>query len=237
VKRLNFAIHCAVPRRHNGVFVVFRRGGEVDAMLFFKAALIGLSIAAPVGPIGLLCIQRTLAHGTRIGFVSGLGAAAADGVYGAIGAFGLATIMQFFVALSLPLAIGGAVFLGWMGVGMLRAHGGGNPPDQAASVPDAASPLRAFASVFALTLTNPITILSFIAVFAAIGGAGATSRDDALAMVLGVVAGSALWWFVLAFGVAAIRHKISPQVVQRINRVAGGFLLLFAAWQLASLLA
>ncbi|HCN69354.1 MAG TPA: lysine transporter LysE, partial [Candidatus Accumulibacter sp.] len=92
----------------------------VDGLLFLKAALIGLSIAAPVGPIGLLCIQRTLTHGARVGFVSGLGAAAADGVYGAVGAFGLAAVTQFFVTLALPLAICGAIFLAWMGVRLWR---------------------------------------------------------------------------------------------------------------------
>ena len=208
----------------------------MDALLFFKAALIGLSIAAPVGPIGLLCIQRTLLHGKSIGFVSGLGAAAADGVYGAIGAFGLAAIMQFFVALSTPLAVGGAAFLGWMGLAMMRAGGASEAADPAAAAPDVARPLRAFASVFVLTLANPLTILSFIAVFAAIGGAGAPDGSGAFAMVLGVFAGSALWWFGLAFGVAALRHKISRPVLQQINCVAGGFLLLFAGWQLLGVL-
>ena len=204
----------------------------MDAFLFLKAALIGLSIAAPVGPIGLLCIQRTLAHGARVGFVSGLGAAAADGVYGAIGAFGLAAITRLFVTLATPLAIGGAVFLGWMGVRLLRAA----PAAQAARVPDAVGAWRAFASVFALTLTNPMTILSFIAVFATIGGDAATTSAAAVVMVLGVWAGSAIWWLALAMGVAALRHRIRPPVMQAINRTVGVFLLGFAVWQVAGVL-
>lgn len=205
---------------------------DVDVMLLLKAALIGLSIAAPVGPIGLLCMQRTLAHGGKIGFVSGLGAAVADGVYGAIGAFGLAAITQFLVTLAVPLAIGGAAFLGGMGIQMLRASvADGAPPD----TPDAVRPVKAFGSVFALTLANPMTILSFIAVFAAIGGGQAGNAGGAGTMVLGVFAGSALWWLTLAFGVAALRHKISRRVMSQINRLAGTFLLAFAVWQLAGL--
>lgn len=204
---------------------------KVDAVLFLKAGLIGLSIAAPVGPIGLLCIQRTLAHGARVGFVSGLGAAAADGVYGAIGAFGLAAITGFFVSLATPLAILGAAFLAWLGMQLLRAA----PAAEAARVPDAVGGWRAFASVFALTLTNPLTILSFIAVFATLGGDAATTTTAALVMVLGVWSGSALWWLALALGVAAIRHRIGPRVMRGINRSAGIFLLGFAAWQVAGI--
>lgn len=204
----------------------------MDVFLFLKAALIGLSIAAPVGPIGLLCIQRTLAHGARVGFVSGLGAAAADGVYGAVGALGLTTVTRFFATLATPLAIVGALVLGWMGVRLLRAA----PAAEAARAPDGVGSWRAFASVFALTLTNPITIFSFIAVFATIGGEAATSAA-VVVMVLGVLCGSALWWLVLAFGIAGIRQRIGQRVMQAINRFAGLSLLGFATWQLAGVVA
>lgn len=206
--------------------------GEVDAFLFLKAALIGLSIAAPVGPIGLLCIQRTLAHGARVGFVSGLGAALADGVYGAIGAFGLAAITRFFVTLASPLAFCGAVFLGWMGVRLVRAA----PAVAATSLPEAVGIWRAFASVFVLTLANPMTIVSFIAVFATLGGDVAGTRSAAVIMVLGVLAGSALWWLTLALAVSAIRHRVGARALQAINRTAGLFLLGFAAWQAVGIL-
>lgn len=205
----------------------------MEAILFFKAALIGLSIAAPVGPIGLLCIQRTLAHGAKVGFASGFGAASADACYGAVGAFGMSALIQVFVALATPLALAGALFIGWMGVQTWRAA----PAGQAAGLNDEIRPARAFASVFALTLTNPMTILSFIAVFAAIGGATQPAFGDALVMVSGVFAGSALWWIMLALGVASIRHKLGPVLVRNINRVAGALLLGFATWQLAGLIA
>jgi len=204
----------------------------MDGILFFKAALIGLSIAAPVGPIGLLCIQRTLAHGARTGFLSGLGAAAADAVYGAVGAFGLSAVMQMFLAAAVPLSLAGALFLGWMGVQLWRAV----PPAAAASVADPAGAWQAFGSVFLLTLANPMTILSFVAVFAAIGGTAAPDASAAGLMVLGVFAGSALWWLTMAVGVALLRHRIGARVQQAINRGAAVLLLAFAGWQLIRLL-
>jgi threonine/homoserine/homoserine lactone efflux protein len=207
----------------------------VESLLFLKAALIGLSIAAPVGPIGLLCIQRTLTHGMRIGFISGLGAAVADAIYGAIGAFGLAALTQTFVALTTPLTVLGAGFLAWLGLRTWRA----TPTAQAATAgneTERASPGKAFASVLALTLMNPATILSFIAVFAAIGGSAAPDSRAAGIMVLGVFVGSALWWLTLSMGIATVRHKISPRLMQQINRGAGLFLIVFAAWQLGGLL-
>ena len=211
----------------------------MDALLLIKAAFIGFSIAAPVGPIALLCIQRTLNYGARTGLVSGLGAAVADGLYGAIGALGLAAITRFFLSLSLPLAIAGGLFLGWMGLRMLSS----SPPDQKAKPVAAAEVMghgRAFGSVFALTLTNPMTILSFIGVFAAIGGdveltASTNLMERAGLMVFGVLIGSAAWWCLLVFGVAAIRQKISQTLMRRINQCAGVFLLAFAAWQLISI--
>ncbi|AYF86422.1 MULTISPECIES: LysE family translocator [unclassified Pseudomonas] len=205
----------------------------MEALLFLKSVLIGLSIAAPVGPIGLLCIQRTLGHGARIGFISGLGAAAADACYGALGAFGIGAITSVFVALASPLALAGALFLAWMGMKMLRA----TPPERAASASDPVQALPAFASVFLLTLSNPMTILSFVAIFATLSGGEALSGADGLVMVLGVFCGSALWWLALSLGVSMIRHRLGVSAIQWIDRTAGVFLLGFAAWQLVRVIA
>jgi threonine/homoserine/homoserine lactone efflux protein len=201
---------------------------KVNVALFLKAALIGLSIAAPVGPVGLLCIQRTIAYGPRIGFFSGLGAAIADATYGAIGAFGLATVTSYFVTLTTPLAVFGALFLGWMGVKLLRAA----PASSTVSAANGVFAGKAFISVFILTLANPMTILSFIAVFAAIAGPAASAPGAAVLMVFGVFCGSAFWWLLLAFGVASVRHKIGPGIMALINRIGGCILLGFAGWQL-----
>lgn len=200
----------------------------MDLALFFKSALIGLSIAAPVGPVGLLCIQRSLLHGARIGFLSGLGAALADACFGALGAFGVQALIQGFVALTTPLALLGAGYLAWMGIRLLRAA----PARQAANLAEPGSGWRALASVFALTLTNPMTILAFVAVFAGLGAGAAPGTANALLMVAGVFCGSALWWLALSLGVAAVRHRLDGRLLRRIDQVAGLFLLGFAAWQL-----
>ncbi len=204
----------------------------MDAPLFFKAGLIGLSIAAPVGPIGLLCIQRTLAHGRRIGFVSGLGAATADAAYGALGVFGVSALTSAFVALRVPLALLGALFLAWMGMQMLRSHVATQAA--AANTAESRSAFKAYASVLALTLTNPMTILSFSAIFATLA-AGAATTASPVWMVLGVFVGSALWWLGLSLVVAALRHRIAASTMRRINQTAGVVLLGFAVYQLASL--
>jgi len=206
----------------------------MDFSLFLKALVIGLSIAAPVGPIGLLCIQRTLAHGRAIGFFSGLGAALADACYGAIGAFGVSAVISSMVAARVPLALGGAAFLAWMGVQLLRAPAA----TQARAAQDAATPLKAMLSVFMLTLANPMTILSFVAVFASIGTGHASSGGSgaAVTMVAGVFLGSAMWWLGLSTVVSMVRHGLGAQVLQSINRLSGALLLGFAVFQLSALL-
>ncbi|RUR65449.1 LysE family translocator [Variovorax guangxiensis] len=208
----------------------------MDSTLFLKALVIGLSIAAPVGPIGLLCIQRTLAHGRGIGFLSGLGAALADAFYGAIGALGVSAVIASMVAARVPLALGGAAFLAWMGVQLLRAP----VATEARQAADATTPLKATLSIFVLTLANPMTILSFVAVFASISTghvAGHTlGASQAATMVLGVFLGSALWWLGLSTMVSSVRHKLSAKTMQSINRLSGAILLGFAVYQLSTLL-
>ena len=205
----------------------------VDWSLFFKAVLIGLSIAAPVGPIGLLCIQRTLAHGMRTGFVSGLGAACADAVYGAIGAFGLVAVSDYFIALQMPLAIAGALFLAWMGVKLLLAKSIGQ---EASQVSATGIDGKAFVSIFFLTLANPMTIISFIAVFASIAGPSLPNAASAGLMVSGVFLGSACWWLLLSAGIALLSRQISKGLQTAINNLGGLLLLGFAVWQCLHLL-
>jgi threonine/homoserine/homoserine lactone efflux protein len=203
----------------------------MDSALFLKSLVIGLSIAAPVGPIGLLCIQRTLAHGRLIGFMSGLGAALADALYGAIGALGVSAVISTMVAARVPLALGGAAFLAWMGVQLLRAPAA----TKAREAADATTPLKAMLSVFLLTLANPMTILSFIAVFASIATGHVSGAPAAATMVLGVFLGSALWWLGLSSAVSMVRHRLSPRAMQGINRLSGVVLVGFAAYQLSTL--
>lgn len=207
----------------------------MDFLLFFKSAFVGFSIAAPVGPVGLLCIQRTLTSGFGSGLISGLGAASADAVYGAIGAFGLTAAMLFFAEIRLPLTLAGAVFLLWLGYRLLVSE----TVTRAAETGDVRrGRTRDFLSVFALTLSSPVTIFSFIAVFAAISGhqPESLSADEAGVMIVGVFAGSALWWLLLSSGVHLVRHRLKPSIYTGISRIAGIALIGFALWQLMSLL-
>lgn len=199
----------------------------MELVLFGKASAVGLMIAAPVGPIGLLCIQRTLSRGARIGAASGLGAAAADAIYGAIGAAGLTAVIQLFTALSQHLAIFGALFLAWMGIRLVQTPATDGP----AAASEGEGIFTAFGSTMLLTLANPMTILSFIAVFAALGGNQELASGAMATMVIGVFSGSALWWLVLTGSVTLVRHKINQSTLSLISRAAGVLLLGFAGWQ------
>lgn len=198
--------------------------------LFLASLLIGLSIAAPVGPIGLLTIQRSLEHGPRAGLATGLGAAAADAVYGALGAYGVRWLIDALVAARVPLALFGAAFLLWMAWGLLRAP----VAAQAARTAPARGPLQFFAGTFVLTLSNPATILSFVAIFGAMAGRAA-SGSPAL-MVLGVLLGSALWWLALSSIVGRLRERFDARWRRRVNLASAAVLAAFALWQLGALL-
>ncbi|MBS1966520.1 MAG: LysE family transporter, partial [Chloroflexi bacterium SZAS-1] len=166
----------------------------MDATLLLKGLLIGFSIAAPVGPIGALCIRRTLANGRAAGLVSGLGAATADAMYGCIAGFGLTFISSLLMSQQLWLKLIGGAFLCYLGIRTLLAR----PAAQAANA-SGVGLFGAYASTFFLTLTNPTTILSFLAVFAGLGLASAAGNYGAAALlVLGVFIGSALWWLLLS---------------------------------------
>jgi threonine/homoserine/homoserine lactone efflux protein len=198
--------------------------------LFAQSLLIGLSIAAPVGPIGLLTIQRSLAHGPRAGLATGLGAAAADAVYGAIGAYGVSWLIGALVAARVPLALFGAAFLLWMAWRLVRA-----PLADHAAVAPAGSAWRYFGGTFVLTLSNPATIFSFIAVFGAMAGASSRAVSSPAVMVAGVLVGSALWWLFLSSAVGHLRERFNAHWRRRVNWVSAIVLAGFALWQLSTL--
>lgn len=197
--------------------------------LMLKSALIGLSIAAPVGPIGLLCIQRTLDHGTRVGLATGLGAAVADALYGAIGAFGVTAVITLLTDARTPLALGGALFLLWLA--WTAWHGA--PAGQAAAVQGGVKGWQAFGGTFLLTMSNPATILSFIAVFSSLATGLATASPAW--MIAGVFLGSAAWWFVLVGLVGRLRDRLQARHLRWIRRGSAVLLAAFAAYQLTSL--
>ncbi|MGD9835373.1 MAG: LysE family translocator [Piscinibacter sp.] len=198
--------------------------------VFLSALVIGLSIAAPVGPIGLLTIQRSLEHGPRAGLATGLGAAAADAVYGAIGAYGVAWLVNALVAARVPLALFGGAVLLWMALQLLRAP----VADRAARAAPARNGWQYFAGTFVLTLSNPATIFSFVAIFGAMAGRAA-SASPAL-MVAGVLCGSALWWLFLSSAVGRLRERFDARWRRRVNLVSATVLAGFALWQWLSLL-
>jgi threonine/homoserine/homoserine lactone efflux protein len=205
----------------------------MDVSYLFRGLAIGLSIAAPVGPIGVLCIRRTLAEGRTTGLISGLGAATADAIYGCIAAFGLAFISNFMISQQTWLRLAGGLFLCYLGIRTWQAK----PASQAASsqVKGLAS---AYASTFFLTLTNPMTILSFAAIFAGLGLASTSgSYISAGVLVLGVFTGSALWWLILSGGVSLLREKINARGLQWVNRISAAVITGFGLFALFSILA
>lgn len=194
-----------------------------------RGAAVGFSIAAPVGPIGLLCIRRTLAEGRAAGLVSGLGAATADAVYGAVAAFGLTAVSGALISRGLELRLVGGGFLCWLGWKTFRAPAAST----AAAAAGGRGLLGDYASTFGLTLTNPATILSFVAVFAGLGLAASSSRADAASMVAGVFAGSAAWWLLLSGVVSLLRDRVGPRQLAWVNRLSGAVLFAFGALALA----
>jgi len=203
----------------------------MDAALIVRGFLLGFAIAAPVGPIGLLCIQRTLSGGPLVGLASGLGAATADAVYGTVAAFGLTVVSGFLIEQQFFLALVGGLFLVYLGVRTLLSA----PAERAAASEGtraAHSIPAAYASTFLLTLTNPMTILAFAAIFAgaglaAAGNAAGSGTTSAGWMVLGVFGGSAAWWLLLSGGVSLLRARINGRVLLWVNRAAGAILVVF----------
>ncbi|MBX3645962.1 MAG: LysE family transporter [Rubrivivax sp.] len=199
--------------------------------VFLSSLLVGLSIAAPVGPIGLLTIQRSLEHGPRAGLATGLGAAAADAVYGAIGAYGVSWLVNALVAARMPLALAGGAVLLFMAWQLLRAP----LAERAAATAPARDGWHYFAGTFALTLSNPATIFSFIAIFGTLGARLAGGSPWTL--VAGVLLGSALWWLLLSAGVARLRSRFDARAQTWVNRASALLLAGFALWQWAGLAA
>jgi len=204
----------------------------LDFGLFLRGLIIGFSIAAPVGPIGILCIRRTLSEGRVSGFLSGLGAATADALYGCVAGFGLTVISSFLVDQRFWIQLVGGVFLLALGIRTLRSA-----PAERPAAASGTGLVASYASTLFLTLTNPMTIISFAGIFAALGVA--ETGGDLLAaagLVLGVFIGSAAWWLLLSGGVGLMRERLSGGILRWTNRASGAILVIFGAiavWQSA----
>lgn len=198
--------------------------------LLIKGLIIGFAIAAPVGPIGVLCIQRSLHDGFKIGFMTGLGAAFADGTYGLIAGFGLTTLSSLLIEYQFWIRLLGGLFLLYLGIRIFLT----TPREKSAGNSER-SALHAFGTAYLLDLTNPATILSFIAVFAGLG-LGVTSIDytHAIVLVLGITIGSAIWWVLLCGSIAYIlHHRLNPAVMRGINKFSGIIILTFGILSLS----
>jgi threonine/homoserine/homoserine lactone efflux protein len=195
---------------------------------FLKGLAIGFLIAAPVGPIGMLCIRRSLVEGMRSGFVTGMGAATADAAYGSVAAFGLTAISSVLLHYQTALEIFGGAFLIYLGVRAFIS----SPPDDAAQV-NPSRLVSAYVSTVLLTVANPATILSFTAVFLGFGVGGTPGFSAATALVAGVFLGSASWWLILSTGVNCLRSRLGPHWTRHVNQLSGAILAAFGLCAMA----
>lgn len=200
--------------------------------LFFRGVGIGFVVAAPVGPIGMLVINRTLAEGWLLGLATGLGAAVADTLYGCVGAFGLTFISHFLMGYAVWTRLMGGLFLCYLGIKTILAK-----PEKGEAGASRVRYAIAFSTTVLLTLANPVTILMFMAVFAGLGfGTGGGAYGAAGSVVAGVFAGSMLWWAILTEGLALIHHRLAPGTMRYINLVSGALLCVFGAVAILSLI-
>ena len=203
----------------------------MDLGLFIRGLIIGFSIAAPVGPIGILCIRRTLAEGRAAGFLSGLGAATADALYGCVAGFGLTVISGFLVDQRFYIQLIGGIFLLALGIKTLRSV-----PAERAAAASGTGLAASYASTLLLTLTNPMTILSFAAVFAGFGLAGTMgSVLSAAVLIVGVFLGSGLWWLFLVGVFSIYRKRFHTHQLVWINRITGTIIIASGVLALLSL--
>jgi putative LysE/RhtB family amino acid efflux pump len=198
-------------------------------MLFFKSLVLGLAIAAPLGPIGALCINRTLERGFIAGVAGGLGTALADGVYAALAAVGFAAFSDALGTIDMPLRLIGGAFMLWLGWKSLTPTGA-----RTVAKVSARDMVGTAVATFALTITNPMTILSFAAIFASLGLASEAGSASALLVVSGVFIGSMLWWTVLSGGVALARHRLPENSAVWVSRASGIVLIAFGLWAAGS---
>jgi threonine/homoserine/homoserine lactone efflux protein len=205
----------------------------VDTALFLKGFVIGLMVAVPVGPIGLLCVNRTISKGPSYGLASGLGVATADAISAGIVALGLTLVSSFLMSHLIWLRLIGGIFLCYVGAKIFSTQ-----PSEASAWDKEQNLLHAYASTFFLTFTNPLTLLSFVAIYAGWGVEDLTGHYLASAILTaGVFSGSAIWWVVLSSGIPAVRVMFTHSGLRWVHRVSGaiiagfGFVVLLSLFQ------
>jgi threonine/homoserine/homoserine lactone efflux protein len=201
--------------------------------VLLKGVVIGFSLAAPIGPVGMMCIRRTLTHGHLRGFVSGLGAAVADSVYAIIAAFGITLISNFIIAEEYWIRLVGGVLLILLGLRTILVH-----PIETSPKNGLNGHASAFVSMFFLTFTNPMTMFAFAVVFAGIGAGstvGAGNTLTASLLVAGVFLGSALWFLLITSAVHFYKDRFKLWGLKIVNVISGSFILVCGIIVLASL--
>lgn len=188
----------------------------IDLALPLRGLAVGLIIAAPVGPVNVLCIQRTIEKGWKSGVLSGLGSAVADTIYGAIAAFSISLVIQFLIREEFRIRLIGGILLIAIGVVYYR-----KPPRPLGTGQTHSSTHSDFVSTLLLTATNPTTVLSFLAVLALLGLGKQRPAWQNSFLVAGIFVGSMLWWTILAVGVNLLRDRITDGATRWMNRVAG----------------
>ncbi|MES2215551.1 MAG: LysE family transporter [Pseudomonadota bacterium] len=195
---------------------------------FIKTWMIGIAIAAPVGPIGMLCIRKTLEFGLKGAILVGLGAALADSCYGLIAALGLSAISHFLLAKATPIKIVGGIFLLYLAYKEIK-----HTSTSVVTLATNKTSTKLILEIFFLTLTNPMTILSFIGIFASISE-GPTTSIQSLIMVLGIFAGSMSWWLILGSAITRIKHKLPEIWLSRIKYLSAFILAAFGIFAVMS---
>jgi threonine/homoserine/homoserine lactone efflux protein len=199
--------------------------------IFLKGILIGFAMAVPIGPIGIICIRKTLTEGRLRGLIIGLGAATADMLYGCIAAFGLTIISNTLVSQRIWIRLIGGALLFFLGIRTFRAV----PTDPKIRIKSSGM-FRAYLTTVFLTLTNPMTIFAFIAIFAAVGIGTGLNYFSAVALVVGVFIGSTLWFLLLSSGVTLFRKRLDLVGLRWVNKIAGILIILSGVYAIASLL-
>jgi threonine/homoserine/homoserine lactone efflux protein len=193
----------------------------MEPIFLLKGLIIGFAMAVPIGPVGIMCIRKTLAEGHSRGLIIGLGAATADALYGSLAAFGLTFVsdaitgQQFWVRL-----VGGALLL-FLGIRTFRAKR--KDPIMPFDNKGFWGP---YVSAFLIAVTNPLTIFAFIAVFAAFGLGHKLNVFSAGILVFGVFAGSGLWFLILGFVATFFRKKLDSTGLRWVNKIAGVLIII-----------
>jgi threonine/homoserine/homoserine lactone efflux protein len=203
----------------------------MEPIFFLKGLIIGFAMAVPIGPIGIMCIRKTLAEGHTRGLIIGLGAATADSLYGSIAAFGLTFISDVITGQHFWVTLLGGGLLLFLGIRTFRAK------RKVPKIPsDNKGMLGSYVSAFLLALTNPMTIFAFVAVFAAFGLGHRLSIVSACILVLGVFAGSSLWFLTLGYVATLFRKKLDAGGLTWVNRISGVLIILSGIAALVSLI-